>query len=352
MTYLDRRDERATLLIALLGLGLAVALWPFASGLIGAPVLMVAFHPVHRLLARRMPVGAAAGLTVLIAALVIVVPGAVLVTLLLTQAQELAAGVMQGDLLDRLATLKFAGFDVGAQLKEAGAKAASLLGSLLVNLAGGATRALLQLTIAFFGLYYLLSDPARAWDAAKPFIPFSDANQEKLRERFVAITASTLIGTLLTAAVQGTLLGAAFAIVGLPNAVFWGAVTVVVAILPVVGSGMIWIPACAFLLVQQRPGAAIFLAAWSVLLVGNIDNVIRPWVFQRFASVHPFVTIIGAFAGIRFFGLLGLAMGPLAISYFFELIRMHREENPVRSAVPPSVPPSPPPSLAGEPGTA
>jgi predicted PurR-regulated permease PerM len=64
-----------------------------------------------------------------------------------------------------------------------------------------------------------------------------------------------------------------------------------------------------------------------VIVVGNIDNVIRPIVFRRWAQIHPFITIIGAFAGIQYFGLLGLLIGPLAISYFFELIRMYREEN-------------------------
>jgi predicted PurR-regulated permease PerM len=61
-------------------------------------------------------------------------------------------------------------------------------------------------------------------------------------------------------------------------------------------------------------------------VVGNVDNVIRPFVFRRWAQIHPFITIIGAFAGIQYFGLLGLLIGPLAISYFFELIRMYRAE--------------------------
>jgi predicted PurR-regulated permease PerM len=61
-------------------------------------------------------------------------------------------------------------------------------------------------------------------------------------------------------------------------------------------------------------------------MVGNVDNVIRPLVFRRWAQVHPFVTVIGAFMGLRYFGLLGLLIGPLAISYFFELIRMYRVE--------------------------
>jgi predicted PurR-regulated permease PerM len=80
------------------------------------------------------------------------------------------------------------------------------------------------------------------------------------------------------------------------------------------------------LALEGRYGPAVGLALWGILAVGNVDNVIRPYVFRRWAQIHPFVTVIGAFAGIRFFGLLGLLIGPLAISYFFELIRMYRAE--------------------------
>jgi predicted PurR-regulated permease PerM len=71
---------------------------------------------------------------------------------------------------------------------------------------------------------------------------------------------------------------------------------------------------------------AIGLALWGLVVVGNVDNVIRPMVFRRWAQIHPFITVIGAFAGLQYFGLLGLLIGPLAISYFFELIRMYRAE--------------------------
>ena len=79
---------------------------------------------------------------------------------------------------------------------------------------------------------------------------------------------------------------------------------------------------------------AIALAIWGIVVVGNVDNVVRPVVFRRWARIHPFITIIGAFAGIRYFGLLGLLIGPLAISYFFELIRMYKEEYLADEAVP------------------
>jgi predicted PurR-regulated permease PerM len=130
----------------------------------------------------------------------------------------------------------------------------------------------------------------------------------------------------MTAAVQGLLVGLAFWATGMPNALFWGVVTVILAILPVVGSGLVWGPAALALAIDGRYGMAIGMTVWGILVVGNVDNIIRPAVFRRWAKIHPFITIIGAFAGINYFGLLGLIIGPLAISYFFELIRMYREE--------------------------
>ena len=112
--------------------------------------------------------------------------------------------------------------------------------------------------------------------------------------------------------------------------------TFVLSILPVVGSGMVWGPGAASLAMEGRWGAAIGLAIWGVVAVGNVDSVIRPFVYRRWARIHPFVTIIGAFAGLRYFGLLGLLIGPLAISYFFELIRMYRAEYLEHNGDPPA----------------
>src|SRR5436309_892003 len=102
--------------------------------------------------------------------------------------------------------------------------------------------------------------------------------------------------------------------------------TMAFAILPVVGSGMIWGPASIVLYMQGRPVPAILLVIWGVLVVGSVDNFIRPLIYRRFSEVHPLITLIGAIGGVAQFGLLGLLIGPLALSYFFELIRMYREE--------------------------
>jgi predicted PurR-regulated permease PerM len=327
MPFLDTKQQRAAFLILLLGLGLGVALWPFTTGLIGGPVLFIVFAPIHRwLVARGMRPGLAAGLVVLLALVLIVVPGGSLIGLIASQAQDMAQGVIQSPLLEHLRGLHVGPYNVGAQLEALGARIVSGLGALLLDVVGTATRIALALTIAFFGLFFMLTGGTDLWEYFRPFIPFSEANAEALRERFRNVTASTLVGTGLTALMQGIGVGLGFWVTGLPNEVFWGVMTVILSILPVVGSGLVWGPGVAALALDKRYGSAIALGIWGLVVIGNIDNLVRPAVYRRYAKIHPFVTVIGAFAGIRYFGLLGLLIGPLAISYFFELIRMYRQE--------------------------
>ncbi len=326
MAYLDTRQQRAAFLTFVLGVGLVVALWPFSTGLIGAPVLYVMFAPLHRRLAARMPNGIAAGLVIVIAILVIVLPVASTVGLVATEAQDIAGGVIRSSLIARLRDLQLGPYDVGAQIEVLGSRAMSWVGTGALSLLGTLARLGIQLTVAFFGLYYLLCGSGSIWRAVRPFIPFSAENSDQLKRRFKDVTISTLIGTFATASVQGLIVGLMFAATGLPNAVFWGVVTVLVAILPVVGSGLIWVPGVLVLGLEEHYVSAVLLAVVGLVIIANVDNVIRPNVFRRYAHIHPFVTIIGAFAGINYFGLLGLLLGPLAISYFFELIRMYQAE--------------------------
>jgi predicted PurR-regulated permease PerM len=326
MPFLDTKRDRAAFLIFVLGLGLVWTLWPFITGLIGAPVLYVVFAPVYRWLARRTRPRLAAALVVVLGLVLVLGPGLSFVGVIAGEAQDMATGVIRSPVLDRLRELRIGPYDVGAQIEALGSRLVSFIGASALGLIGTATRLGIQLTITFFGLYYLLLAPEHAWRQVQPFIPFSRHNAEILRERFRDVTISTLIGTGLTATVQGLLVGLAFWVTGIPNALFWGVVTVVLAILPVVGSGLVWGPGALSLALEGSYGRAIALALWGVVVVSNVDNVIRPIVFRRWARIHPFITIIGAFAGIQYFGLLGLLIGPLAISYFFELIRMYRAE--------------------------
>jgi len=326
MAVIDTNHQRAAILILILGAALVIALTPFATGLLGIPVLYVTFEPLHTRLATHVRPRAAAALVVTLALFLIVVPGVSFAGLIVTQAQEIAGGVVQSPLLGRLAELHIGQVDLGPQLAQLGNKMISWIGSSAFGFIGTATRLALNLLIALFGLYYLLLRPAETWRAIGPYIPFSAANTDRLRIRFRNVTTSTLIGTGLVAVIQGALVALAFWVAGLGNVLFWGVVTVMFAILPVVGSGLVWGPGVLALVLSQRYGAAIGLALWGILVVGNVDYVIRPMIFRRWAQIHPLVTLIGALAGVPYFGILGLLIGPLALSYFFELIQMYREE--------------------------
>lgn len=326
MPWFDTARQRAALLVALLGIGLALALAPFATGLIGAVVLYVIFAPVNALLRPRTGPTLAASLVTALALVLILVPGLSFAGLIGSQAQQMASGVVQNPLLRRLGDLEIAGYAVGPRLASLGENLVSWIGSSAFGLIGTATRLALNLTIAFFGFYFLLLRPDKTWEMVRPYIPFSHHNTERLRQRFRDVTNSTLVGMLLIAIVQGALVAAAFAVVGLSNAVFWGAVTAIFAILPLVGSALVWVPGAASLALDGRYPAAIGIVVWGIAVVGMVDNVLRPVVYRRWAQIHPVVTLVGAIGGVRYLGVLGILIGPLALSYFFELIRMYREE--------------------------
>ncbi len=309
-----------------LSVALAMALAPYATGLIGIPVLYVALQPLHDWLARRTPGKAAASLVVALVLLVLIAAGGSSVTLIVSEAQRIPGAIMQSSIITRLSELRVGGVDAGARLADLGSKVVAWIGSSAFGFIGTASRMVLNLTISCFGLYYLLLRPGETWNAVRPYIPFSASNTEKLRQRFRDVTTSTLIGTGLSAALHGTLTSFGFWMFGLPNAALWGVVTIVFSILPVLGSGLVWGPGAIALVLDHRPGAAVLLALWGILIIGNIDYVIRPMVSRRWAHIHPLVTLIGALVGVPYLGLLGLLIGPLGVSYFFELIRMYREE--------------------------
>lgn len=326
MSFFDTNKQRAAIVVMLLAVGLAIAMAPYASGLLGAPVLYVLFGPLHRWLAPKIRPAPAAAVVILIAFLLIVVPGTWLIGMLVGQAQSAASGLLNSALLARLSSYRIGQFEIGPQIASIAKELVTWIGGSALGLIGTATRFTLNLLFSFFGLYYLLLNPGGAWRAVEPYIPFSKRNVAILQERFRSVTAATVIGTGLIAAIQGTIVGVGFAVTGLNDPVFWGVVTMVFAILPVVGAGMIWAPAALSLVISGRPGAAVGLALLGLVVVANIENLIRPYIFKRYSEIHPMVTLVGAVVGVSYFGILGLLIGPLALSYFFELIRMYREE--------------------------
>lgn len=324
----DADRQRAGWLLLAMGAALLVALLPFTTGLIAIPVLFVILEPVHQRLARRLPPRAAAALTTALATVLIVTPAVLFGALVLGQAREIATQLADGQQLARLQALRIGRLHVGGALADLGSAALAWLGGSALGIIGTATRQALNLVIALFGLYYLLLRPHEVWAAFTVHLPFSPATVERLRTRFRSVTTSTVIGTGLVALIQGVLVGGAFRAAGIPNALFWGLVTVVLSILPVVGSGLVWGPAAVWLLANGRVAWGVGLALLGLVIVGNMDFFVRPAVSRRWAHIHPVTTLVGALAGVQYFGLLGLLIGPLALSCFFELLNAYRAEYP------------------------
>jgi len=326
MDFLHSKQHRAELVIVLLGIAILIAISPFASGLLGATVLYVLCSPVYRRLARLMHHDLAAALTLIGAVLCIAFPIAWVIWLAADQLPGVLTSAQQSDVFQRLSVLRVGRIQIGAELAKASGTLIQWVSRQAFDVVGGAARATLNLVISFFALYYMLLSARTSWLVFRRVLPFSEDTADELRTRFYSVTHATLVGTALTAVLQGLLIGGGFRLVGIPNAALWGVVTGFASILPVLGSALIWLPGTLVLLLEQRYGAAGALFAIGAVLASNIDNVVRPIIFKRVSNIHPMVTLVGAFAGVAYFGLLGILLGPLAIQYFFVLVRLYREE--------------------------
>lgn len=318
--------QRAGLLLLLSAIAVAVLVRPFVSGLLGALVLTVVATPLYdRMRTRRHPRIAAAAV-VAGAVLLVVAPGAALLLIAIDQLPDAVRWIEQSGIRERIAMLHVGGTHIGGRLAAMGDAALSWMSGRVVNVAGGIVQATINLVIAMFGLYYLLLRGDELWRRVRPVLPFSPNAAEGLRARFRSVTHATILGTLAIAAIQGTAAGLAFWFVGLPHPLVWGVLTAFGAVVPVIGSGLVWIPATLMLLVSGRYADALALGAIGSIIVANVDNLARPVIYRRISRIHPMITLVGAFAGVRYFGVLGVLFGPLGLAYFFEVLTLYRRE--------------------------
>lgn len=344
MRFLDSPRERAQSLVIALAVAILVAVAPFAAGLVGAVVLDVVFAPVHRRLRRHVRPGAAAGLVTVAATVLLLLPALLLLVLALDRAPAAIAELQRSALLERVAGLHVGTVAVGAELQRASGALVSWVSRRGLALFGSATSAALQLVIALFGLYYLLVAGGAGWRGVRDALPFSAPSAELLRERMRSVTEAMLLGIALTAVVQGAVVALGFHAVGFRDPAFWGVVTAFASIFPLLGAAAVWLPGVLILLADGRYGAALALLAIGAGVASSVDNVIRPMIYRRVSHIHPMTTIVGAFAGVAWLGLVGLLVGPLALSWFFELLRIYRLEYGEPAAAPDA-----PPERAREP---
>jgi predicted PurR-regulated permease PerM len=311
----------------------ALLLYPYLSGLVGALVLYTAAAPLIAFVRARARGPRAISVAVVVATfLLIVLPLVWLFVGLLAQVPDALRSIEASRIVQRMVTLHVGGVDVGGAMRVASTELVAWSSRQTMGFIGGTVRATLNLMIALFGAYYLLVSDDGLWRRVRDLLPFCPTMSELLRVRFHRVTEAMVLGVVVTGAAQGALVTLGFTVLGFDHALFWGAVTAAASVLPLFGSALIWLTASIVLFAQGRFGASVGLLVFGVIVISNVDNALRMVVYKRVGSIHPMITLVGAFAGVSAFGIAGLLIGPLMLSYAVELLSVYRAPDSIALA--------------------
>ncbi|PSQ26301.1 AI-2E family transporter [Halobacteriales archaeon QS_8_65_32] len=336
--------ERRFLFTLVLAFAAVSALFvlPYRQYVLLAVLLGYLLYPLQRRLAPQVGPRPAAGILIATATLVVLVPLGALLVVAARQAIGILGAVASGELgLDSVES--FLGertgidADLGGTIAEAGVNPEELLGlvdrqsgtallDFLLGLLGGVSTALIGLTVVLFLLYYFLVDGASLLVWSRDAAPLSADTWRALMGEIDRLMWAVLVGNLAVAVVQGILTGIGFLALGIDNVVFWTVVTVILALLPLIGASVIWIPASGYLLVVGRPVAAVALFAYGALVVSLSDNYLRPMVGGREANLNPALFVLGIFGGLVALGFMGLFFGPVIVGTLKVLVELATDE--------------------------
>ncbi len=311
--------------ILVLGIFLFLGLKDFFSAFLGAVVFYTLFKKfmVYLTQIRGLKTSLAAVIIIVISFLIVVLPVSVLVTVIFNKIAAIASQPeLVAENIDKLTQrLEQLPFDVSTEKLKQGAQAAitgnagmvlnsslSILGSILMM---------------YFFLFFLLTSVNRMEAAIIHYLPFRRAKIMLFGRELVDQTYSNAIGVPLVCIAQGLLAYVSYLVAGVPEAGLWGILTGFASIIPLVGTAIIWLPVTLYLLAEQQNWQAIFVAAYSIVIMSNVDNLIRMVVSKKIGHVHPVTTVLGVIIGLEFFGLPGLVFGPLIISYFIILLKLY-----------------------------
>jgi predicted PurR-regulated permease PerM len=197
--------------------------------------------------------------------------------------------------------------------------AISQIGTVLVNslskITQGTVAFILNLFIMLYALFFFLLAGPRLLKIFD-YTPLTEMDRDVIVEKGISITRATLKGTIVIGVLQGTLAGAAFAVAGIPAAVFWGAVMALASIVPVLGTAIVWLPAVAYLLFQGDVPAGLGLLIWCVIVVGSVDNIVRPRLVGSDTRMPDVLVLLSTLGGIAMFGATGVVIGPVVAGLF------------------------------------
>ena len=318
-------------------------LWPFLSVIILAIVVTGVFAPVYRFMHRKLNSTISSLLTCVLIFFVLFLPLSFFVGILANEAWDLyltARGALQNkplmELLEKsdifgtinLFLAKFKIQITGEQLNRAIAEIGRVVGLFLYEQARSITTNILKFIVNFFFMliiiFYLLIDSPRLVAFIVKLSPLPEDQDQKLIQKFKDIAAAILLGNGLGGVIQGTLGGIVFAIFGLKSPFLWGVIMGLLAFLPIVGIGAVFVPAAIFLFLQGRLAAGVFFLVFYIILSGGIEYFFKPKLVGKRVRMHTLIVFLAIIGGLKLFGILGIIYGPLVVTAFLTLAEIYQ----------------------------
>lgn len=196
------------------------------------------------------------------------------------------------------------------------------IGQALIGSIGGFV---INVLILLLVLYFMLTSGRRMEKYVKDILPFNRKNKKDVLHEFYTVVRSNAIGVPVLAVLQGGVAALGYYLFGVPEPVVWGVLSCFATIIPAIGVAIVWIPLSLYLGATGHWGLAVGLAVYSLVIVSNVDNLIRSLMQKKMADTHPLITIFGVIIGLSLFGFMGIIFGPLLLSVFALCVEIFRE---------------------------
>lgn len=320
----------SAILISLIYVFLMAA--PFAPYLLTGLLLAFIGHPLQKRLRNYLPEGISATLIILITLITAVLPFGVVAVAVAGDASDIVRQAGQGIDLD-LNTVDQKIQDLTGQkvdLEQSITRAVQRLGSTVASSASGilsfASSLTIGLTLMLFVQFYGLKDGGKFIAWTKKFDVMPTEVQDALYAKTSRTTRAVIKGHVFVAIAQGMIAGLGLFVAGVPNFVFWTFVMIILGFIPLIGTLFVWLPAAVWLFINGNVTPAFILLAWGLVVVGAVDNFLRPFLIDDDADLHPLFVILGVIGGIGVFGVVGLFLGPVIFGVAKTLLEIYIEK--------------------------
>ena len=314
-------------LVAFLALTILL-IWPVFPYVIVAILLAYMFHPLDRRLARKIPsAGLRAGLLTIAVVLIFALP---LVAIAQRVTRELAPSLQpeRARALIERARVWLVAHDaqmIADWIAELIVQGRDYLANSIPSLFGSVFQITLGMFVCLFVFYYFTKEGASFWETFVGSLPLPDRLKLKMSREVAGIVRAIFFGQLLTAVVQGLLGGLGLVIFQVPGAALLTILMILLAFFPFVGATLVWGPAAALKLIAGETWQGLGLLIYGLVVVLNVDNILKPRLIAMHSQVHPVVILIGIIGGTQIFGFIGILVGPLIFAIFLQLLRFFGE---------------------------